>query len=197
MYPGFIPIRLTLAEICVAALMEAADGIEAARDEAAFMDALDGNHRLWLAVRDFGATAGWAEPSSRDAEFVISHSSGLGRGINDADVDAIIVINRHVAGKLAAGGDIPRVRARIRLAYREGGGGGFIPWMLGQIYKKGRLRSVFDPASEQGRLCPMIRAAALKFAREADRSVVKRKPRTTGVCPDRPSTAEIAPLRRA
>jgi hypothetical protein len=178
----FIPTRMTVKELCVAALMEAADGIEAARDEAAFRDAMDGNHRLWLAVREVSAVDGWAMPSFRDTDFVIHFSARLGSGVNDADVEAIIAINRRVAASLADHGDIACAGSGIRLAYREGGGGGYVPWMLEQIYKKGRLRSIFDPTSEQARLHPTIRAAALKFAREFEvpgteaNAAIRRRP---------------------
>jgi len=169
MHSGFIPSRPALERLCLAVLVEAADSIEAAKDEAAFLDALDGNHRIWLAVREASAMNDWAMPSSHDAEFVIQHSSSRVNGISDAEVEAIITINRRVAEHLADGDDMAGILNSIRLIYREGGGGGYIPWMLGQIYKKGRLRSAFDPTSEHGRLHPAIRAAALRFARNAER----------------------------
>ncbi|CUW39653.1 conserved protein of unknown function [Magnetospirillum sp. XM-1] len=169
MAPALMQTRPSLSEFCIAALMEAADGIEAANDTAAFKDALNANFRVWLVVRECGVGNGWAVPTSREAEFVIQGSSGQGRGVNDDDIGAIIAINRRVAHGLAAGGDIARIRTRAVLAYREGGGGGgFAPWMVGQIYEKGCLRSAFDPTSEHGRLRPIIRAAAVSFIREAE-----------------------------
>lgn len=91
-------------------------------------------------------------------------SSKLGRGISDADVEALVAINRRLAGELAgelaAKGDIARSRTRVRLAYREVGGGGFIPWLLTQLDRKGRLRCLFVPAAERGAGRPMIGASA-------------------------------------
>ena len=179
----FTPVPLTVANFCLTALVAAADAVEAARDKAAFTDALDCNHRIWLAVREVSALNGWSMPSSYDAEFVIEHSSSRGNGINDAEIEAIIAINRRVADHLADGDVLARIMTSIRLIYREGGGGEYIPWILGQIYKMGRLRSAFDPTSEQGRLRPTIRAAALKFARNAERwntgiSRIRHDPRT-------------------
>lgn len=154
MCPSSIPIQLTLAEICVAALTEAADGIEEARDMAAFLDALDINHRLWLAMREVGP------PEARDTEFAIARSSRLGRGVNDAEVEALVAINRRLAEELAANGAIGRIRTRVRLAYREDGGGGFVPWLLTQMNKKGRLRSLFIRTAERGASRPATEPAS-------------------------------------
>jgi len=148
MSPNSIPIRLTIAEICLAALMEAADGIEAAHDTAAFQAALDSNHRLWLAMRALGERDGGAVPSFRDSEFSILESSRLGVGVTDATIETLVAINRRMANALGANGDIPRIRTRVRLAYRESCGGGLIPWLLAQMNRKDHLRSLFVPAAE-------------------------------------------------
>lgn len=147
---NFIPIRLSLAEVCAAALMEAADDIEEAHAAAAFMDALDSNHRLWLAVRELGVIDGWILPPRRDADFAIQRSSRLGRGVTDAEVAALVAINRRMADHLTANGDVTRVRTRVRLAYREGGGGvGFVPWLLSQMHKMDRVRALVAPAADR------------------------------------------------
>lgn len=159
MEPNSIPIRLTLVEICVTALMEAADGLDRAHDVAAFLDALEDSHVLWLAVQQVGARNGWAVPSPRDAEFVILCSSRLGRGVTDADVEALVTINRRVAQELAANGDIARIRTRVRQAYREDGGSGFVPWLQTQMNKKDRLRSLAAPTAERGANRPAIASA--------------------------------------
>lgn len=167
MKPGCIPIRLSLAEVCAAALMEAADSIETARDVGAFVDALDGNHRLWLVLRDIESREDWVAPPVRDAEFATENSSGLGKGLSDATIDSVIAINRKIALDLTLGGDITRICSRVRLAYREsGGGGGFAAWTLIQIYKKSRLKSVFSSGSPPRSCHPAIRAAAVRAASE-------------------------------
>jgi len=150
MGPTSIPIRLTLTEICAAALMETADSIDAARDTAAFVTALDGNHRLWLAMREVGMADGWTVPSSRDSEFAILRSSSLGRGVTDANVEALVAVNRRVAEKMAGNADIERIRTRVRLAYRENGGGGFVSWLLGGMRRKERLGTPSAPTGERG-----------------------------------------------
>ncbi len=149
---NIIPLRLTVVELCIAALMEAAEVIEAAHDAAAFLTALDGNHRLWLAVGEAVGTNGWTEPSRRDIEFAIDRSSTLGRGVKDADVEAMVAINRRMAEQLAVRIDVVRIRTRARLAYREGGGGGFFTWLLGQMNRKARIRSMVATAAEGGGL---------------------------------------------
>jgi len=152
MTPTFIPIRLTLAEICVAALTEAADAIDAAHDMAAFVTALDSNHRLWLALREVGMAA------DRDSEFAILRSSSHGHGLSDATVSALAGLNRRLAAELAANGDVARICTRVRLAYRERGHGGFVAWLLNEIHSKDRLGAVFAPAAA-GRVGAPLRAA--------------------------------------
>ncbi|KIL99592.1 hypothetical protein CCC_04108 [Paramagnetospirillum magnetotacticum MS-1] len=155
---------MKLAEICAAALIEAAECIEAARDVGAFVDALDGNHRLWLILRDIEARDDWIAPSIQDTEFATMNSAALGMGISDAVVGAVVVINRQIAGQLACGADLDGIRARVRLAYRESGGGsGFAPWALAQIYTRSRRRSAF-PRTEQRGGCQAEAGANLQLS---------------------------------
>ncbi len=67
-------------------------------------------------------------------------------------MEALVAKNRHVAEILLPNHDMGRVRTRVRLAYRESGSGGFVPWLLAQMDKKARLRSQFVPipASDTG-----------------------------------------------
>lgn len=147
---NFTPIRLGLAEVCAAALIETADAIEEARDAAAFLDALDANHRLWLSVGGIGVIDGWIVPARRDTEFAIHQSSRLGRGVTDSDVAALVAINRRTAGELLADGDITRVCIRVRLAYRESGAGiGFVPWLLAAMNGRDRIGALFPPAPDR------------------------------------------------
>jgi len=146
MNPCSIPIRLTLAEFCAIALMEAADTVEAADDAAAFISALDGNEAPWLNLREIGTRDKWAVPSPRDGDRAIKCSSRLGRAVTAADIAALITINRRVAEDLVDDGDLSRIRARARLGYREGGGGDFLSWLMAQINKKAFLHLVIPPA---------------------------------------------------
>ena len=159
---GLIPIRLTLEELCLSALMEAADAIDMAQDRAAFTDAMDHNYRIWLVMNEVGARDCWGIPPSGDVDFVLNRSATQGIGVNDGEIEAIITINRRVAKQLAAGGDVERIRTRIRLAYREGDGRGFIPWILEKMYEKSRLKSFFDPNGGQEAFHPVSYAAALE-----------------------------------
>ena len=143
------PIRPTLAEICAAAMVEAADAIEAACDAATFLAALGYNHRLWLAVRGLADQQDWPLPSPRDVHFAIRRSARLGRGLADADIEALVAINHHAAEELAGGGDMAGIRSRVRLAYRRRGrGDGFLAWLLGRIGPRGRGMSRPVPAVE-------------------------------------------------
>lgn len=138
--PGFIPIRLTLPEICAASLMEAADGIEAARDTTAFQNALAGNHAIWLQVREVVVRHGWGRPPLRDCDIAIAHLARLGRDVTDADVNAVMAINRRTAADLAGCGNLDRVRTRIRLAHAESGSGDFLAWLLIQVTRRNGLQ---------------------------------------------------------
>jgi hypothetical protein len=167
MNPGCIPIRLSLAEVCAAALMDAADTIEAARNAGAFVEALDGNHRLWLVLRDIEPRDDWTAPPTQAAKFATAQSSGSGRGGSDAAVDSVVAINRMVASELTIGGDMARICSRVGLAYRESGGGDRLAaWALAQIHKKSQLRSVFGPASPSRGGLSAIRTAVAKIADE-------------------------------
>ena len=128
-----ISIRLPLADLCAAALVETADSIEIAQDAAALLDALDNNLKLWLLLRQVEAKVGWTVAPSSDAELAVLWSSAPSRDAAGADVAGLISINRRVAEKRANDdSNLTHLRIRIRLAYREGGSGGFIPWLLSQ-----------------------------------------------------------------
>ena len=146
---NFIPVRLDVVDICIAALIHAADGIEAAADKDSFVSALADNHHVWMALREGGLNDDWfAAPGSRDARFAILTSSGHGRRISDGNVEALIAINRRVAGELAGGRDIDRIRARAWLGYQDGNEGGFLPWLTAQLSKKRRLLVTRSATSE-------------------------------------------------
>ncbi len=127
---------MTVTDICAAALSEATGAIEAAHDTAAFLSALENNHRLWRALCEIGRREDWPLPSCRDIEFIIRRSSKLGFGVSDADLAALVTINRRFSEELVDGDDIARIHTKVRLAYREGGeGGGFFPWLLMRMFR--------------------------------------------------------------
>ena len=62
---NFIPVRLVVADICIAALIHAADCIEGAADKDSFVLALADNHLVWMALREAGVIEDWfAAPGS-------------------------------------------------------------------------------------------------------------------------------------
>jgi hypothetical protein len=179
-----ISVRLTLAEMCAAALMEAADGIESAQDTAALLDALDNNLRLWLVLRQVETKIGWAAAPTRDNDFAVVWSSNPGQSVADGNIAGLVSINRQAAEKLADTGNVGHTRIRIRLAYRESGCGGFIPWLLSRIDRRVSLLSMSIPSVERDADGAAIGAAALEDAPDGERFGVQAsagKQRTIGV----------------
>ncbi|HIJ61879.1 MAG TPA: hypothetical protein HPQ04_04230 [Rhodospirillaceae bacterium] len=150
MGPDFIPIRLTLAELCVAALMQAADDLNAARDHAAFLEALANNYCLWQALTEAGEKNRQVVLSPRDCEFVLRRSSCVGHSLSDADVETLCAINRRISRDIARNIDIPRVRARAELAHQEAHGDGFMTWLLGEAHRKIWMETHAPPNCEIG-----------------------------------------------
>jgi hypothetical protein len=142
---------MTATEICATALVESADQMESARNAAAFLKSLSNNNLLWLTLSEIGATDTWTTPSSQDTEFVIDRSSGLGVGVSDSNVAALIAINRRMAREITANSDLPHICSRVQLAFRESGGDVLMPWLLAKMRMKAQLQSVFI---ERKRLIP-------------------------------------------
>jgi hypothetical protein len=148
----FIPVRLTLAEICVSCLVEAAILLETADDTDAFLTALDTNHRVWLSLVDVALRNGWDIPDRRLAEFVMATSCKCGCGVADEEVEALIEIGHRTAGQLAKGRDVAGIRRRAELAWREIGRThrlALLPWLLAEMARKARL-------ARQPAPCPVI-----------------------------------------
>ena len=117
-----IPVRLTLAESCAVALLEAAADLDRADDSDKFLSALDRNHRLWISLVDIAARNGWDVPSQRLGDFVINSARRAGAGIRDEHVEVLIGINRETSSKLTSGRDLSTIRTRAELAWAERGG---------------------------------------------------------------------------
>ena len=139
MYPNTIPIRLTLAELCAAALENFVDDLENARDAGSFLVALEVNHRLWLALEGM-VENGQLHVDRRAARDAVRLSAS--RGIPDLQVAALTVLERAIAAELVPCTNLDAVRARIRMAYRESGCQIELKeWLLDEIGRKRCLQA--------------------------------------------------------
>lgn len=82
------------------ALSEAVDALASARDPAAFLAALETTHRVWLRLNTMAKLRGWTVPERRHADFALATSGRGGRGVTDAEVEALIRVGREVAQAL-------------------------------------------------------------------------------------------------
>lgn len=85
------------AQRSATALNEAADALAAARDPAAFLAALETNHRVWLRLHRLAGQHGWTVPERRHTEFALATSGRGGRAVTDAQVEALIRVDREAA----------------------------------------------------------------------------------------------------
>eukprot|EP00906_Rhabdomonas_costata_P015427 RCo022182 len=104
-----IPVRLTLPESSAVALTKAADDMADAHDNEHFLAALNGNHRLWLALAEIAHAKGWSFPDRRVTDFVMNTTHKAGRHTGDDQIEALIAINRDMAAQLAGGQDLEMV----------------------------------------------------------------------------------------
>jgi hypothetical protein len=142
-----IPVRLTLPESSAVALTKAADDMADAHDNEHFLAALNGNHRLWLALAEIAHAKGWSFPDRRVTDFVMNTTHKAGRHTGDDQIEALIAINRDMAAQLAGGQDLEMVARRAELAWREHGrpyGMRLDQWLIGEMERKARLRHVFN-----------------------------------------------------
>lgn len=107
---------LNLAESSAVALTDAADELSAATSPAAFLAALDTNHRVWTAVEHISRLRGWTIPERRIAQFALKTSARGSRRVSDAHIESLIRVDREVSLALA-GGDIEQLRTRARLLW--------------------------------------------------------------------------------
>lgn len=86
-----------LARHDVTALNDAADALAAAHDPAAFLAALASNHRVWLRLHRLAGPRGWTPSERRHAEFALATSARGAGAVTDADIEALIRVDREVA----------------------------------------------------------------------------------------------------
>jgi hypothetical protein len=137
-----IPVRLSLEESSAAALLEAAEELSAARDAEHFVEALNTNHRVWLALTDIAGRTAWGVPNPRMVDFVVATSCKAGHGVRDGDIEALIGINRDLSERLAAGRDLAAIRRRAELAWRESAAAASVPlhrWLIDEMERKARM----------------------------------------------------------
>jgi len=139
MGPDLIPVKLTLPEICAAALLNAAEELAAATDLPKFVTALDGNYRLWQTLVNVAPLNGWDFPTFQDASYVFTTSCRQGAGVSDGDIDALVEINHRGAHEFAPRADRFGVLNRARLACAEGAAHRVGQWLLSQIERRSHV----------------------------------------------------------
>ncbi|MDO8608329.1 MAG: hypothetical protein Q7R40_17480 [Phaeospirillum sp.] len=143
-----IPVRLALAELSAAALMETAAGLAAASDHQAFIAALEDNHQLWRTLVGVAHQQSWSAPDAHQAEFVMTVSRKCGLGVCDNHVEALIGINHRVSSQLAGGADLGRIAHRANSTWHETGlaeSVSFSHWLMEEILRKARHNAAFPP----------------------------------------------------
>ncbi len=131
-----IPVKLTLAEVCAAALLNAADELTAAADLSEFVTALNANHRLWQILVEMAPLNRWTFPVLRDADYAITKSRKLGTGVDDDDIEVLVEINQRAARDFAPMADGFGVLNRARLACTEAQAQRLGQWLLSQIERR-------------------------------------------------------------
>ncbi len=86
-----------LARRDAAALNHAADALATAHDPATFLAALATNHRVWLRLHRLAALRGWTRSERRHAEFALATSARGAGSVSDADIEALIRVDREIA----------------------------------------------------------------------------------------------------
>lgn len=109
---------LNLAQRSAVALVEAADELSAASSTAAFLAALDTNHRVWTVLERIARLREWTAPDRRQTQFALKTSTYRTRPVSDADVEALIRVDREVSLALA-GGPVETLQARARSMWRQ------------------------------------------------------------------------------
>ena len=142
--PLTLPLALTLTECCAVALSEAAAVLDSARCWEGFLAAIEGNHRLWLAMTVEEVRGVLVVPiEQRTIDFVMSMSYRAGRGISDRHVEALIGIDKRMSAALIASDDFPAIRQRVELVRKSTLGDGMAlgTWLMAEIERRCRLWS--------------------------------------------------------
>lgn len=139
MCPNTIPIRLTLEELCAAALEEGADHLENAMDADSFVSAVTTNHLVWVAL-DGLVEDGRLHIKPRAVRDALRLSSNSDHGTSDQMVADLMGINRTVAAELTAPANLHAILDRINMAYRESGSqAGKMQWLFDSICRRKSL----------------------------------------------------------
>ncbi|MBX9635476.1 MAG: DUF2934 domain-containing protein, partial [Magnetospirillum sp.] len=111
---------LTLAETGALALADAAVELDRADDTGKFLHALERNRKVWQTIKDVALRLNWQVPDPQLADYALSTARKMGHGVNDAQVNALIDINRRVSAQLA-GGCIDQIRERAYFIWEDSG----------------------------------------------------------------------------
>jgi hypothetical protein len=126
---------LTLAETGALALADAATQLDQADNTGTFLHALERNRKVWQTIKDVALA-----PNQQLADYALSTAGKMGHGVNDAQVNALIDINRRVSAQLA-GGDIGHIRERAYFIWENSGrpnGQDLEHWLIAEIEMKGK-----------------------------------------------------------
>lgn len=131
---------LTLAETGALALADAATELDHADNTGKFLSALERNRKVWQTIKDVALRQNWRIPDPQLADYALSTARKMGHGVNDAQVNALIDINRRVSAELA-GGCIDRIRERAYFIWENNGhpeGQDLEHWLIAEIEMKGQ-----------------------------------------------------------
>lgn len=131
---------LTLAETGALALADAATDLDRADNASKFLGALERNRKVWQSLKDVALQQNWPVPEPHVAEYALSTTGKMGHGVNDAQVIALIDINRRVSAALA-GGSIDPIRDRAYFIWENSGrpnGQDLEHWLIAEIEMKGK-----------------------------------------------------------
>lgn len=131
--------RLTAAESGALALHDAAAQLDRADDPNAFISALEHNRKVWQTIKELAKRHDWRVPT-RLADYALSTTGKMGRGVADEQLNALIDINRQVSAELA-GGDIEHIRQRAYYIWESRGrphGQDLEHWLIAELESLGR-----------------------------------------------------------
>ncbi|MBC7908775.1 MAG: DUF2934 domain-containing protein [Rhodospirillaceae bacterium] len=132
-------MSLTLAETGALALADAATDLDQADDTRKFLGALERNRKVWQTLKDVALRQNWRVPNAQLADYALNTAGRMGHGVNDAQVSALIDINRRVSAELA-GGCIDHIRERAYFIWENSGrpqGQDLEHWLIAEIQMKG------------------------------------------------------------
>lgn len=133
------PNRLTLAESGALALDDAAAQLDNADDSGKFLRALERNRKVWQTIKDVAERHHWRVPTAGLADYALTTSRKMGRGVDDNQLSTLIDINRRVSAELA-GGDLDHIRQRAYFIWEDCGrphGQDLDHWLIAEMESLG------------------------------------------------------------